>query len=128
MKLYAIMISLIVLTGCTSALENKPVRPVVIQSEPIDRPELVLPSIDRVTQRPFEWKAVTPDNAQELWDELNRTGQPVVVFGLTEQGYEALSLNTADALKIIIQQQTVIDAYREYYITMEKTIDDHNAR
>lgn len=127
MKACVTLLALISLAACSTPEPAVP-RPVVIQSQPIQRPALVLPSIDIVAHRTVEWKVLTPETAQELWDDLSGSGQPVVVFALSEQGYEALSLNTADALKIILQQQAALDAYREYYVVVEQKIDTHNAR
>ena len=47
--------------------------------------------------------------------ELGKTEKDIVVFGLTNQSYKALSLSVADLRRYIIQQNAVIKAYKEYY-------------
>ena len=39
----------------------------------------------------------------------------IVVFAVDEKGYEALTLNVTDLLKLVRQQKAVIAAYEQYY-------------
>ena len=102
--------------------------PVSIKTEPIQRPNLTLPPIDRIRSRDVEWIVLTPDNVDEVFAELTANGQAVVVFALTADGYENVSLNTRDALKIILQQEAVISGYKQYYTTVDQTISTHNSK
>jgi hypothetical protein len=79
-------------------------------------PELVLPSADPVKTRTVEWIVLTEENFEEVFAKLRNSGKDVVLFGLTAQGYENLSLNANDLRTYIQQQNSIILAYNNYYI------------
>lgn len=106
-----LIVSLLATTLTACSLVPKQV---VTNVDVVDRPPLVLPTPDRITARPVEWIVVTPDNVEQVFKDLQERGVSVVLFALTDDGYESLSLNTADAIKLIQQQQSVILAYKEY--------------
>ena len=124
---WLILTSIIFIGGCSTTSPD-PVRPIVIDSQPIARPALTLPAVDRYNARDVEWMIVTPDNVEAIFAEIAQAGQPIVIFGLTEEGYENISLNTSEALRVILQQQSVIDGYRAYYIRVDGSIAAHNAK
>lgn len=94
--------------------------------EPIDKPSLVLPNADEVRMRDVEWIVITPENAEEVFEELRNQGNSVVLFGLTSDGYENLSLNLSDIRAFLQQQQSIIGAYEVYYKTTDEAIDNAN--
>lgn len=65
--------------------------------------------------RETKWIIVTRENAERIFAELEAKGQPIAVFGLTSDGYEALSLNIADIKTYLGTQKEVILQYRNYY-------------
>jgi hypothetical protein len=73
-----------------------------------------------------KWIVVTPDNWEAAVIELKKTGRPVVLFGLTDQGYENLGLNFSDIRALVQQQQTIIAAYEGYYNASEQALDSAN--
>ena len=93
---------------------------------PIATPELVLPNADEIRMRSLEWYIITPENYEEIFEELRVSGESVVLLGLTSNGYERISLNLSDVRAFIQQQQSIIKAYRQYYIQSEKTMDEIN--
>lgn len=116
----------VLLSACMHP-EPEPVRPIVIQAEPIARPALNLPNVDRIEARPVDWIVVTPENADQVFAEMEARGEEPVIFGVNEQGYENIAINTQQTLSVILQQQAVIDGYREYYITADGRIREHNS-
>lgn len=128
MRILLILILAITLTACGQTDLPTPVRPVVVSSQPIDRPQLSLPPVDRIQARNVEWIIITPENIDEVFNRMRERGQPLALFALTEAGYQNVSLNTADSLKLILQQQAVIDGYEQYYIVVDQAIEDHNNR
>ena len=48
----------------------------------------------------------------------------VALLGVTDQGYEALSLNIAETQRIIRQYKAIIAAYEAYYLEAESALDD----
>jgi len=116
-----LLIGVLALTGCASMPDV-----VTYKSEPVERPALVLPDTSELELRNADWEIITEDNVEVLWKQLEETGEPIVIYALTTEGYEALSLNMADVIKLLSQQKAVIEAYKEYYEQTEKSIDDYN--
>lgn len=92
-------------------------------AEPIDRPKLVLPESEQVLLKKVDWDIITKDNIDELWKRLEASGEPVVIYVLDTDGYEALSLNMADLVKLISQEKARNRAFQEYYEANEETLD-----
>lgn len=127
MKYFLAIPILMLVSACGgSNIEPPPTRPVVIQSEPIDIPALQVPAIEQVRARGVEWVIVTPDNVQDVFDDMRSRGEPLALFTLNERGYENLSINTQESLRIILQQQSVINGYNEYYVLSRQRILEHN--
>lgn len=116
-----LLIGVLALTGCASMPDV-----ITYKSEPVDRPALVLPDTSELELRNADWEIITEENAEILWKELQESGEPIVIYALTTEGYEALSLNMADVIKLLSQQKAVIEAYKEYYEQTEKSIDNYN--
>ena len=122
----ALLSATIVTVGCASTDEIDSVTPVVVQTAPLSRPTLSLPQIDRFIARPVEWLVITPDNVDEMFARLESAGQAVVIFGVSERGYENIALNASESLRVIVQQRAVIDGYERYYIEADGIIYEYN--
>lgn len=108
-------IAIALVTALTLTACSKPVEPVVVDQRPVEKPVIVLPAVDEFNSRNVEWTVVTPDNIEQVFKDLEDSGQHVVLIALTSDGYEKLSLNMADLLKLVQQQRAIIAAYRKYY-------------
>jgi hypothetical protein len=108
------------LAGCSSRMPQ----PIEITTKPIDKPELVLPNASELNMREVKWVLVTPDNYEKVFAELGKDGRPVVLFGLTDKGYENLGLNLSDLRAYIQQQQSIMAAYEAYYKSAEEAMTD----
>jgi PBP1b-binding outer membrane lipoprotein LpoB len=115
-----ILLALLV-SGCSTRQD-----PIVYSAEPIDRPNLILPRTTPLDMRSSQIYVITQDNIEHMFADLENSGHPVVLFAFNEQGYEALSLNMADLLRLIEEQGAVIAAYEEYYVQTISVIDEHN--
>lgn len=115
------MMTLTFLTGCLG-LNDIP-EPIEIKTKPIDKPKLVLPEADELVQRKIEWILITPNNHEEAFSQVKDNGRPLVLFGLTDQGYENIALNLSDIRMYISQQHSIIGAYERYYIEANNTMD-----
>lgn len=62
-----------------------------------------------------EWVIITKDNYQKVFDDLLKKKKDVVLFGLTDDGYEQLAINFAQIRKYIILNRSVLMKYKEYY-------------
>lgn len=109
-NILVVSIIAILLTGCSSI-------PNILQvnTTPVERQPIVLPSVDEFNSREVEWIVVTPENANDVWADLLESDQPIVIFALTDDGWKNLSLNLADIMKLVEQQRSIIAAYKKYY-------------
>ena len=125
--------SIVSALGCltlllVSACSKPAVQEIQISAKPIDKPELVLPYADPIKSRDVEWIIITPDNYEKVFNDLAKKGQPIVLFGLTDKGYENIALNLSDIRAFIQQQQAIIAAYEGYYKESNAAIDAANAQ
>lgn len=86
-----------------------------VETTPVEKPELVLPEVDKFTQRNVKWIVVTPENVNNVFKDLEDSNTDVVLFALTDEGYANLTLNVADIIKLLQQQKAIIAAYKQYY-------------
>lgn len=73
-----------------------------------------------------DYIVITPENAEEIFAQLQESGEAVVLFAVTEKGYQNLSLNMAEILEVLSQQNAVIAAYEDYYVETTNTINEFN--
>lgn len=106
-----LIVCLIALT--LTACSNIPDR-VLVDTTPAERPKLIVPEVDLFKSRNVQWVVITQDNVEDIFDQKNKDGE-LVFFAITDQGYENLSLNMADLIKLIKQQKAIIAAYQDYY-------------
>ena len=114
-------IALALLAGCTA----KP-RVIEISSKPISKPELILPPAQQLNLKEVEWVVINEENAAEVFAKLKEDKKDPVLIGLTDDGYEVLSLNYSDIMAYIQQQNAIIKAYENYYVLSEEALDEAN--
>ena len=115
------MISVLLLAGCSTTKQLE------ITTTPIEKPALVLPAADTLNLQDVEWFVINEENVETVWKRIADDKKDIVLFGLTDDGYERLALNLSDIMTLIQQQKAIIGAYKEYYEDAEKAIDDANA-
>ena len=54
------------------------------------------------------------DNVEEVFAKLKDSKTDLVLFAVTDDGYQNLSLNMADVIKLVKQQKSIIAAYEKY--------------
>src|SRR6056300_411033 len=111
-------LAILLLSSCSSVPQQ-----INISAEPIERPKLVLPSIDKLELRDVTWVVITPEKSKVEFERLRKAGKPIAFFAMDEKSYNALGLNISDIRAMVQQQQTIIDAYKKYYENAEKQID-----
>ena len=105
--------SVILLSGC--ALFREPVKQIETVKVEVSKPALNLPNPEPLALRDTSWIVVTRENAEQIFEELEAQGQPIALFALTADGYEALSINIADIKTFLGTQKEIIIQYRDYY-------------
>jgi outer membrane PBP1 activator LpoA protein len=112
--LTAIILPLFV-SGCASFGWQSDVKPLDIQKRAVERTPLKLPDPPPVQARELEWIIITPENAESVWQRLRDANTDVVLFALTDDGYEMLALTMAELRNFVAQQRAITRKYREYY-------------
>jgi len=118
-KIIILIILLPLISGC-SILGWKSVEPIEIKTKAVERTRLNLPDPAPIQARELQWVIITKDNAQEVFKRLEEKGVDIVLFGLTDEGYEQLALTMAELRNYIAQQKTIIIKYKDYYEPKEK--------
>jgi hypothetical protein len=115
-KLLALSLIIPLLTGCASFSFGKPkVQPVEIQTTAVERTSLNLPHPTPLSPRNPQWIIITPENAEQVWKDLESKNSNLVLFAITDRGYEELSVTMAEIRNFINSQRHIIIKYKEYY-------------
>lgn len=121
----SLLASSMALTGC-GFMPKLPsfggdVKPVEITTKAADKTPLALPDPDPINTSPIVWYIITPENYQEVFKKLAEEGHDVVLFGMTDDGYQELAVLIADVRNHINQQREILRRYREYYESPKKS-------
>ena len=120
---FVALLGFALLTGCASQPQR-----IEISAKPIDKPNLILPPAQELRLKDLEWVIINQENAQEVFAQLLKDKKDPVLIGLTDEGYEILSLNYSDIMAYIQQQNAIIKAYRNYYEESEQALEDANSQ
>ena len=104
--------SLLLLNGCSTP-QVEPVTSVQVKTIEIPRPAPIVPSVDQLNLRDVKWIIITPDNIDEKFAEI-KDGD-LVLFALTKDGYENLSLNLSDIRMNIEQYKRIVAIYKAQF-------------
>lgn len=122
MRYLALIITIMIVSGCSSMPQR-----IEVSAKPVDKPQLILPDAQKLNLRDVEFILITRENAEEVFAELERSRKDPVLIGLTDDGYETLSLNLSDVMALLQQQKSIIAAYKRYYQESEEALDKANA-
>jgi hypothetical protein len=106
-----ILIGLLI-SACGSK-EIEPVKIVEVKTIEIPRPAPIVPEIDQLKLRQVQWVIITPDNVEQKFNEI-KNGE-AVLFALTADDYEKISLNLSDVRAAMDQQKKIIAVYQDSY-------------
>lgn len=95
-------------------------KPIEVVTKPVDKTRLDLADPEPLKAKPIQWVIVTPDNAEEIFKQMEAKGQNLVLFAITDDGYQQLALTIADLRNFINTQRTIIIKYKEYYEPTQK--------
>jgi hypothetical protein len=118
----ALSIIIPLLTGCASfsLFGGKRVQPIEVQTTAVERIKLNLPDPAPLKPRTPQWVVITPENAEQVWKELESKNTNLVLFAITDKGYEELSVTMAEIRNFINTQRHIIIKYKEYYEPKEE--------
>ena len=106
------------LTGCATIFGlfgKEDVKPIEVVAKPIERAPLNIADPAPLSLKPFEWTIITKENAAEVFKKLEANKDSIVLFGLTDDGYQQLSMTIAEMRTFIATQRQIIIKYKEYY-------------
>ena len=103
------------LTSCSS------IKPLEVLNLEVKREPLNLDQPDIADFEDLDWYIITSDNAEEMFAKLKEKNLDPVLFGLTDDGYEALSKNFAQIRHYIQKQKLQLETYKNYYEPGVKT-------
>lgn len=107
-----IMSCFLLVSACSPSVREIPVETVVVKNIEIKRPAPVVPNVDQLDLRSVKWIIVTPENVDSVFASLNGD---MVLFALTADGYESLSLNLSDVRANIEQYKKIIAIYKAQF-------------
>ena len=108
-----LILSTFLISGCSSVKQLE-IFKTEVPREPLALPQPLTPKLEEI-----KWTIITSENAEEVFEKLKAGGVDPVLFGLTDDGYEALSKNFAQIRAYMLQQDEIIKSYKEYYETPE---------
>jgi hypothetical protein len=102
----------LLISGCSEAPKTEAV---TIQTRPTEFFPPIVPSVDDLRLRQYQWVVVTEQNYAGVLMMLKDSGQDPVLYALSPDGYTSMMMNQSDVMKIVRQQQEVIAVYRNSY-------------
>lgn len=104
------------------------IRGIEVTTASIERIPLTLSNVDTLDLDEVTWIIITPENIDQIFKELEKKNLDIVLFALTDNGYENISVNMAKIKKTILQQKAVIAAYKRYYEMQSSEIEKHDQK
>jgi hypothetical protein len=91
------------------------VKPIEVQTKAVERTRLNLPEQAPLQARDLSWVIITPENIEQVFAGMSERNESLVLFAMTDKGYEQLSLTMAEIRNYIAQQRAILIKYKEYY-------------
>ena len=113
-SIIAVIIAASMLQGC-ALLGWKAIEGIEIKKKAVDRTPLNLADPQPLKPTAPQWRVITPENQAQVFAELKSKNIDQVLFALTDDGYEELSVDIAQIRALIAKQRDIIVKYREYY-------------
>ena len=112
-----LLISLFFINGCSILPKfwGDDVKPIEVKQVAVERIKLNIEPPKPLQPEKIEWVVITPDNVDKVWKKLKSKNKDLVLFGLTDDGYEKLSINMAEIRNFINTQRIIILKYKDYY-------------
>ena len=112
---YLLVTAVVALQGCALIPGWNSVDPITINKKAQERVPLNLPDPAPLKPTVPRWIVITPENQAQVFADLQAKNIDLVLFALTDDGYEELAVDTAQIRNFIAQQREIIIKYREYY-------------
>jgi hypothetical protein len=110
MRSILILISIILLTGCS--IGEKKLKIFKLE-EPRQKLDLVKPTMPELEK--LRWIIITSDNADEVFQKMEEQGLDPVLFGLSDKDFQLIAKNFAQIRAHLKHTNDLLDQYKEYY-------------
>ena len=80
-----------------------------------DNIQLDIPDPRPVKMKAIKWRTITKENSREILLSLEKSGKTPILFGLTDDDYENLSLNMLELQNYIESNNIILLEYRKFY-------------
>jgi len=116
-RLWLILITSLFLSSCSllSGFGWKSEKPIEVRKLEQERVKLNINSPKPLTIESMEWIVVTPENVNEVFKQLEEKNTDLVLFAITDDGYEKLASDMVLIRNYIAQQRLIIMKYKDYY-------------
>jgi len=115
------------LSGCASlSLFGSSPKPIEVRTKAEERTKLNLSTPEPLNLKSPRWIIITKENQEQVWRDLDDDQVDPVLFGLSDQGYETLSIMIAELRNYINTQRLVIEQYKKYYEQQETNTTTNN--
>jgi hypothetical protein len=108
-NIFILTVAAIFLISCSR------VEPIEIQTIGLEKTALNLEQPAPLKLRATRWVVITPENIDDVWKELEDQKSNLVLFAVTDKGYEEMSVTMAEIRNFINMQRQIIIKYKEYY-------------
>jgi len=88
---------------------------VTIITKSVEKTPLNLPLPDPLRLRPIQWIVITPQNAEQVFRQLEARGLDPVLFAISDDGYMSLSESMTEIRNFMNTQRQIIIQYKKYY-------------
>jgi len=119
---WLILIISLLLSSCSllSGFGWKSEKPIEVRTLEQERVKLKIDSPEPLTIETMEWIVVTPENVNEVFKQLEEKNTDLVLFAITDDGYEKLASDMVLIRNYIAQQRLIIMKYKDYYEPEQK--------
>ena len=103
--------------GCASNREEDKFKVFINKNEIIleVKVKLDIPDPRPVKMKAIKWRTITKENSREILLSLEKSGKTPILFGLTDDDYENLSLNMLELQNYIESNNIILLEYRKFY-------------
>ena len=116
-KILSILLLIFLMTissGC-SMLRPEPVEKIITKEVLVKKLPLNIKNPEPIDWQGVKWMIITPETYNDRVEELKQDGKSLAIFALDKDSYEAISINMAEILKYLEEQNFILAQYREYY-------------
>ena len=107
------VLSLLILTTFLTSCST--IQPLEVFKTEVERRPLNLPLPAPAELEQVRWIIINRENAEEVFADLEKKNIDPVIIGLTDEDYENFRKNYAQIRAYMIRQNSIIDAYKDYY-------------